>query len=284
MDKKNLDELVDTLGLIALFKSMLPLHLRGWVNALGLYVREREAGRWARLQTGGSLRSYLDAWREGDGDWQVRKFDKDTWERRFEHLVNPTCEIAGFLNDRVANFGDLDSEGASALNEGLQHYRNTGIWLQLPKVPEEVINRKAQEEARARTQEEREKILRSISEKEKRIRKDPLDRQAWISLTLLYYQEGRYKDMENGLKMSLQADAAKLGFQYSSTYEELGKIYLAALSVSLRGKGIPILGYIPSNVTAESLDYNSEKLRELAKENLKKPMKCIYKQTLRKRT
>ena len=46
MDKKNLDELVDSLGLIALFKSMLPLHLRGWVNALGLYVREREAGRW----------------------------------------------------------------------------------------------------------------------------------------------------------------------------------------------------------------------------------------------
>lgn len=118
MDKKNLDELLSTLG---------------------LYVRERKAGRWSRLQAGGSFRSYLDVWREGEGDWQVKNFGNDTWERRFEDLVDPTCEIADFLSERVAHFGDLDSEGANALNESPQHYKSTGIWLGLPKVPEDVI-------------------------------------------------------------------------------------------------------------------------------------------------
>ena len=90
MSKKNLDELLSTLALIALYKSWLPFNLRGWVNALGLHVQERKAGRWTRLQAGGSLRSYIDVWREGDGDWQVKKFDRETWERRFAHVVEPT--------------------------------------------------------------------------------------------------------------------------------------------------------------------------------------------------
>lgn len=268
MDKKRLDELLDTLGFIGWTKSMLPLHLRGWVNALGLYVQEREAGRWTRLQAGGRFRSYLDAWREGVGDWQVRRFDKDTWERRFAHLVEPTSEIADFLSERVAYFGDLDREGATVLEQALQHYKDTGVWLGLPGVPEEVIHRKAKEEARARAEKERDRRIRLISANEKRIKHDPLDRLAWASLPFLYYQEQRYKDMENALKMSLKADASKLGFQYSSTYKELGKTYLAALSVSIRGKGIPIWGYIPSNVTAKALGYNIEQLRALAKENL----------------
>lgn len=109
-----------------------------------------------------------------------------------------------------------------------------------------------------------------ISEIEKRIRNDPLDRSAWLLLSDLYFKEQRYKDLENALKMSLKADAAKLGRQYSITYMQLGKIYLAALSVSVRGKGIPILGYIPSNVNAETLGYSIEELCELAKENLSK--------------
>jgi tetratricopeptide (TPR) repeat protein len=205
-------------------------------------------------------------WQEGEGDWQVRKFDKETWECRFTHLVDPTYQIADFLSDRVAYFGDLDGEGSSALNQALQHYKDTGVWLGLPKVPEDVIHRLTEEKTRARIKEEQGKILRRISDAEAAVRKDPLDRLAWLSLPFLYYQEQRYKDMENALKMQLKIK----GGPYSSTYRELGKTYLAALSVSVRGKGIPILGYVPSNVTAEILGYSVEELRELAKENLSK--------------
>lgn len=273
MDKKSLDDLLNTLSLVAMYKSMLPFNLRGWVNALGLHVQERKAGRWTRLQAGGSLRSYIDVWREGDGDWQVKKFDTETWERRFAHVVEPTCEIADFLSQRVHWFGDLDAEGAAALNQALQHYKDTGVWSGLPKVPEDVIDRRLKEEARAEAKEEQDRRIRLISDNEKRVRNDPLDRLAWLSLSDLYLKEQRYKDMENALKMSLKADAAKLGRQYSLTYVQLGKIYLAALSVSVRGKGIPILGYFPSNVNAETLGYSIEQLRELAKENLSKAYK-----------
>jgi hypothetical protein len=240
------------------------------VNALGFYVQERKVGRLTRLQAGGRLRSYLDVWQEDDNEWQVKKFDRETWERRFAHIVEPTYEIADFLSKRISYFGDLDSEGAIALNHTLQHYRETGVWLGLPKVPEDFIHKLAKEKAEARIKEEREKRLRRIAENEKSIRKDPLDRDAWSSLPYLYLEEQRYKDTENALKMSLKADSIKLGTQYSVTYMILGKIYLAALSVSIRGKGIPILGYEPSNVTAETLGYSIDELRKLAKENLSK--------------
>lgn len=68
MDKHDFDELLETLGWIVLDKSLLPFSLRGWVNALGLHVQERHAGGWTRIQAGGSLRSYLDAWRQKDKD------------------------------------------------------------------------------------------------------------------------------------------------------------------------------------------------------------------------
>ncbi len=126
VDNKTLDELLNTLGLIALYKSILPFPLRGWVSALGLHVQERKAGRSTRLQAGGSFRSYLDAWQENQGAWQVKKFDEATWELRFAHVVQPTIEIAEFLIERVANFGDLDAEGADALNAALHHYKTTG--------------------------------------------------------------------------------------------------------------------------------------------------------------
>jgi len=274
MDKKSLDGLLSTLTLIALFKSWLPFNLRGWVNALGLHVQERKAGvpgnyRWTRLQAGGSLRSYIDVWREGDGDWQVKKFDAETWERRFGHLAEPTYEIAGFLSQRVHWFGDLDMEGAAALNHALQHYKDTGVWLGLPKVPEGVIDRRLQEEARAREQEEHQNRLRLISGNEKRVRKDPLDRLAWSSLSELYLKEERNKDAENAVKTLLKLDAAKSGKLSPFTCRQLAEIYLAALSVSVRGKGIRISGNIASDhMTAASLGYSVEELRELARENI----------------
>lgn len=265
---KNLDELLDSLGWIALHKRMLPRGLRGWVNALGLFVQERKAGRWTRLQAGGSLRSYLDAWQEDEGEWQIKKFDKATWERRFAHVVQPTVEIADFLSERATYFGDLDNEGAAVLNGVLQRYKSTGQWPGLPRVSEDVKLTWAEEEVKLRGQEEREKRLRQISDLEKRVRADPFDRHAWGSLHLLYYHEERFKDLENALKKSLQTDASELGFQYSINYKALGKTYLAALANSIRGEGIPIWGYTPSNVRAEELGYSIEELRALAQQNL----------------
>jgi len=164
--------------------------------------------------------------------------------------------------------GDLDAEGATVLNQALQRYRDTRVWPGLPKVPEDVIDRRLEEYARAEAKEEHERRVHLISNLEKKVRKDSLDRSAWSSLSDLYLKEQRYKDAENALKMILKADAAKLGEQSPFTYRQLAEIYLAALSVSIRGKGIRILGYIPSNATAEALGYSIQALRELAKENL----------------
>jgi len=277
MDKKSLDELLSTLALIALFKSWLPFDLRGWVNALGLHVQERKAGvprseRLTRLQAGGSLRSYIDVWREGDGDWQVKKFDESTWEGRFAHLVGPTYEIADFLGQRVHWLGDLDMEGAAALDHALQHYKDTGVWLGLPNVPEDVIDRRLQEEARAREQEEHQNRLRLISVNKKSLKKDPLDRNALTSLAELFCKEQKYEDMENALKKLLIDEESK-GYM---TCLQLGELYLAALSTSIRGKGIPIWGYIlPSSVKPEVLNHTLEQLRTLAMDNLSKAYKLL---------
>ena len=261
-------ELSSTLALIALYKSWLPSNLRGWVNILGLHVQERKSGRWTRLQAGGSLRSYLDVWREGDGDWQVKKFDAETWERRFAHLVEPTYEIAEFLSLRVGWRGDLDAEGAAVLNQALQRYRDIRVWPGLPKVPEDVIDRRLEEYARAEAKEEHERRVRLISNLEKKVRKDSLDRLAWGDLSDLYLKEQRHKDAENAIKILLELDVKKWGKPNPFTYRQLAEIYLAALSVSVRGKGIRISGYIPSNVNAKALGYSIEELSELAKENL----------------
>lgn len=283
MDKKSLGELISALRLIAMYKSMLPFNLRGWVNALGLHVQERKAGvpgsyQWTRLQAGGSLRSYIDLWREGDGDWQVKKFDAETWERRFAHVLEPTCEIADFLCQCVDWSGNVDAWGGAVLNQALQHYKDTGAWLGLPKVPEDVIDRRLQEEARARAKEEHDIRIRLISDNEKKVRKDPLDRFAWNSLSDLYLKEQRYKDAENALKMQLRADEYKLGFQMWLTYLQLGEIYLAALSTSIRGKGVSIWGYmLPSNVKSEALNHTVDQLRTLTIDNLSRAYELLKK-------
>ncbi len=255
-----------TLSYIAWQKSLLPLQLRGWVNVLGLHVQEREAGRWRRLQAGGKFRSCLDAWCEGEGDWQVKKFDKDTWERRFAHLIEPTLEIADFLNQRRRYLGNLDREGEDALKNAIQHFMDTDTWPGLPRVSEEVIHKWEQDEAKARAQERQDERTGKISAYEKRIKDDPLDMAALGFLQSLYYEEQRYKDLENVLKMSLRADTSNWWFNN----QQLGKTYLAALSVSIRGKGIPIWGWEPSNVAPEALGYTIEELRTQAKENLGK--------------
>lgn len=125
-------------------------------------------------------------------------------------------------------------------------------------------------------EEEREKQMEQVNRQERsyeisrfeeRTRKDPQDFFAWSALAILYEQDARYMDMENAIKRSIGI-ASSLGNPPNwADYMYLGKAYLAALSNALRGKGIPIWGYTPSNITAESLGYTIEELRGLAKQN-----------------
>ncbi|MDA0988515.1 MAG: hypothetical protein O2783_05185 [Chloroflexi bacterium] len=266
MEKNNLGELLSRLNFIGMYKWMLPLHLRGWVNSLGLYVQRKGsvggAGSLRRLQGGGKFRGYLDVWSDEEGNEQIGKFDRQVWESRFAHLVEPTLEIANFLVDRVTYHGDLDPAGENTLNHAIQRYKSTGQWLGLPRVPDDVKFKHEGEYARARQQEISENRIGEISFFEKRVRADPLDRLAWVSLPHLNCEEEKFKDMENALKMQLQVAP------HLRAFEELGKTYLAALSNSILGKGIIIWGTVPSNVGAAELGYGIEELRALAEQNL----------------
>ena len=185
-------------------------------------------------------------------------------------MVEPTYEIAEFLSERVHWLGDLDVEGAAALRNALQHWGDTGIWLGLPKTPEDAIDKRLEKDARAEAEEEQKRRVCLISGLEKKVRRNSLDRSAWASLLELYLKEGRGKDAEDATKTLLELDVRKLGKASPFTYRQLAEIYLAALSVSVRGKGIRILGYIPSNITAEALGYSIEELSEFVKDNLVK--------------
>lgn len=271
-------QLLEALVFIAMHKDMLPVRLRGWVNVLGLYVRERKAGQWARLQAGGKFRSYLDAWRETGAQWDIKRFDSDTWDRRFSQVVEPTSQIAEFLVDHVEADGTLDAETAGMLVLVTQHYEATREWLGLPyygeSVSEEETNRRLvqrtesyirriSDQAKDRRREER---LQRISENEVRVRADPQASPIWWrTLAEDYEEEGRFKEMESALVREVESSS---GPRYSHMY--LGKAYLAAMSNTMRGKGLPIWGFSPSAVTAESLGYTTEMLQSLAVTNLSK--------------
>lgn len=265
MDSKTLDELVNTLGLIALMKSTLPYRLLGWVSALGLNVQERQAGKWSRLQAGGKFRNYFDAWRQEEGDWEVRKFDERTWERRFSGLEEPTYEIAAFLNDCVVayggSYGGLDSGPQGAiLKNVIEHYKSTGEWLGLPAVPQEAMSRRFRED-------EERKLTEEISQYEAQTRENPQDSAAWSVLAMDYERVGRYKDMENALKRQVELNG---GWSIWIIHKYLGRVYIAALSNSTRGRGVPIFGHAPSEVTPDSLAYTVEEVRSLAENHLRK--------------
>ncbi len=117
-------------------------------------------------------------------------------------------------------------------------------------------------------QEKQRKRSDEIADCEEQTRKNPRDDSAWLTLAWLYEQEGSYKGMESALKTILELATSNRGQPAWGSYANLGKVYLAALSNAERGKGIPIWGYSPSGVTASSLGYTVEEVRNLAKERL----------------
>lgn len=277
MDKKGLDDLLNTLSFIGLNKFMLPFNLRGWVNALGLHVQERKAGQWTRLQAGGSLRSYLDAWRQEEGEWQVRKFYQETWKQRFGYLVGPTYNIADYLLKSLDPDGNLDRERGAVLNETIEHFKSTKEWLWLPGVAidlDEVSMQMAQlEPARLDSTIAYAERLREGS-------KEPFD---WQFLAMLYDLAGRYKDMENAIKTAYELVCS--GFRGTEWmawrwHKTLGMFYYAAYNNLEGGQDVVVLGSIPSKVTTYSLGYTVDEVRALAQETLE----CAYAEAKRGKT
>jgi len=112
-----------------------------------------------------------------------------------------------------------------------------------------------------------------LSYYEKRLQDDAEDVFALSSLAMLYQQDERYKDMENALAKSIEIKS-RLGKPDFWDYNNLGTLYLAALSNTMYGKQIPITGYhYLQNVTLDSLGYTSVQSKTLAMEYLEKASK-----------
>ena len=266
MDKNSLDELLGTLSFIALWKSLLPFGLRGWVNALGLHVQERKGGQWARLQAGGSFRSYLHAWREGEGDWQVSKLDHEMWEHRFAHVVDPTHNIAKYLFHATGT-GGLDGGKGAILKEAIDHFKSTGEWLWLPGVVVDLKEISAQMAQLEPT--ELSRIIRH-AESFRQGSKDPHD---WWFLAMVYDLAARYKDFETNINTAYDLICSEYtGAEWMvwRWREGVAMLYFAAFSNSKLGQGVVVLGNLPSQVTASSLGYTIDEVRARAEESLER--------------
>ena len=148
-----LEKITDTATILKLTyhigykKRELPFRLRGYVNVLGLYVQLNTSGRMCRLQAGGKLRNYFDAWGDfssysdyGDlpysseyvASWEVKQIDRKSWEHRFAQLLGPTFEIVEEVHIALPY---LQLQGpppfvahARAVIQALQQAERTGKW------------------------------------------------------------------------------------------------------------------------------------------------------------
>lgn len=114
---------------------------------------------------------------------------------------------------------------------------------------------------------------KSLSREEALTRKSPDSPAHWSRLAVVYERSGRFKDMENALKMSVMATKAKfpeIEWATWSNHRILGKAYFAAWVNSIREQGIPIWFWWgpPSGITPTSLGYTPIELRGLAEESL----------------
>ncbi|MDD5510307.1 MAG: hypothetical protein PHI12_05825 [Dehalococcoidales bacterium] len=116
---RNTEKFLNKLEEIGTYKNELPFHLRGWCNALGLYVQLQTAGGMKRLQAGEEKNTKVDArtqWEEPD-KWIVTKYKRGSWERSIE----PTLEIASFLHN-----SNLEEVDVSKLKQAITQYEFSG--------------------------------------------------------------------------------------------------------------------------------------------------------------
>jgi len=230
------DDLIDQVRFIADIGASLPRRFRTSLGSQGVHCRVRELrdGNLFYLVFGKLIFiPKLTFTLQRDGTVVFHKYKPGDWEAALDASVAKAYEIAD----------------------------------QATPTQQEMIRRRVQEGSEQRRQ--------GISYYEERTQKEPHEPSAWVLLAPLYDQEGRFKDMEKALKRSLELMSTRFTRQDREwaawlDYKQLGKAYLAALSNSKRGKGIPIWGYIPSHVTPESLGYTIEEVCNLAQENLGK--------------
>ena len=167
----DVEVLLDKLWWIGTLKNEMPMHMRCYLNEMGLYVQLRRAGGWERLAAGGKYRSYFDAWCRTpsyfDGvrlppppagnrsSWEIRRFDREIWGRRFGHLVWPTYELFLFIAGPMlwdepvfvrgqelgrlselselsdAIFEEVGSLAGVKIMEAVRGFRATGEWVGL---------------------------------------------------------------------------------------------------------------------------------------------------------
>ena len=145
-------DILPALWIMGVWRNVLPLQLRGWGDALGLYVRHSDSldDLWA----GGKYRAYFQATYHfhpsgndedyeadklitvmGDalqGDfthWKVERFDRNGWEKRFAHLVEPTEEVLSYLPDCMEQ--SKANTLLPKLENAVKHFNSTGEWIGL---------------------------------------------------------------------------------------------------------------------------------------------------------
>ena len=135
----NVDTILEVIFQTGKNKREVPMHLRGYVNLMGLYVQLETSGRMCRLQAGdrdrscfdalGDLSSYFDApalpLTSEDIVWDIRKFDTIEWESRFAHLLEPTFEIAS----SVSSMTRYKADDAQIVIHALEELERTGKWI-----------------------------------------------------------------------------------------------------------------------------------------------------------
>ena len=98
------------------------------------------------MQAGGKYRSYFDAWVDWPSgylssdpkevaSWDIKRFDRRTWQERFAHLLIPTFEIASEVWGALAHGLDkLNPPYARAVSQALQRAERTGQWVGRPGI------------------------------------------------------------------------------------------------------------------------------------------------------
>ena len=260
---------LETLGFIALYKSMLPFRLRGWVSALGLHVQERRAGDLERLMGGGRFRTCLDVRRLKGGEWEVAKFDIETWERRFAHLVEPTCNIADYLSRHGAEDGELDSRKSATLKDSIDHFKLTGGWRWLPGIPVDL-----KEVSRQFAELEPSDLAKEVAHAWSRRAGSEVPGD-WLYLGMLYDLAERYKEMEEAIEASYyyaSSGSETPGWRCWRSRRTLGDFYFAAFSNSTGAPEVLVVGSAPSRVTADSLGYSVDEVRALAEKHFRRAL------------
>lgn len=229
------EELIGKVRFIADTKENLPFSYRGLLNVEGVYYQVRSSlGGRLFYMAGGKFIPKLTFTVEPDGSVTVQKYKPGEWETS----VDVAEEMAWKLFEATTPPEDELLRRAKELEEQ---------------------ERKRKEKLHHQIQ------VEAISRYENLVKKGTPSAHSCWEAAKCYEELGSFKDEETAIKKACELEPDR--GQY---YEDLGRIYLAALSNTLRGKSISAIWTNPSNVTVESLRLTTEQVCSLAEENLDK--------------